>query len=167
MIRDLLALRPISHITKKTLSYLHSTKTEQMTNTMVIFKRGASFLCRIRCDPIPPQTSVQRLAHTRNVTTCCCKTTARERQKSVLHVQICFLLIRRKSVLHVQFVFLLIRSISLEPFSLSSSLSVTQFNFFCLHVLLTRASLLALAKSMYYTSISLSALRILLRIIRP
>ena len=47
----------------------------------------------------------------------CCsrfKTTVKERQKSVLHVQICFLLIRRKSVLHVQFVFLLIRSISLE-----------------------------------------------------
>ena len=43
-----------------------------------------------------------------------CKTTARERQKSVLHVQICFLLIRRTSVLHVQFVFLLIRSISPE-----------------------------------------------------
>ena len=72
MICDLLALRPISHITKKTLSYLHSTKIEQMTKTMVIFKRGAIFLCCIRCDPIPPQTSVQRLAHTRNVTTCCC-----------------------------------------------------------------------------------------------
>ena len=71
MICDLLALRPISHITKKTLSYLHSTKIEQMTKTMVIFKRGAIFLCCIRCDPIPPQTSVQRLAHTRNVTTCC------------------------------------------------------------------------------------------------
>ena len=42
------------------------------------------------------------------------KTRARERQKSVLHVQICFLLITRKSVLHVQFVFLLMRSISLE-----------------------------------------------------
>ena len=39
----------------------------------------------------------------------------KERQKSVLHVQICFLLITRKSVLHVQLVFfLLIRSISLE-----------------------------------------------------
>ena len=71
MICDLLALRPISHITKKTLPYLHSTKIEQMTKTMVIFKRGAIFLCCIRCDPIPPQTSVQRLAHTRNVTTCC------------------------------------------------------------------------------------------------
>ena len=71
MICALLALRPISHITKKTLSYLHSTKIEQMTKTMVIFKRGAIFLCCIRCDPIPPQTSVQRLAHTRNVTTCC------------------------------------------------------------------------------------------------
>ena len=42
-----------------------------MTKTMVIFKRGAIFLCCVRCDPIPPQTSVQRLAHTRNVTTCC------------------------------------------------------------------------------------------------
>ena len=72
MICDLLALRPISHITKKTLPYLHSTKIEQMTKTMVIFKRGAIFLCCVRCDPIPPQTSVQRLAHTRNVTTCCC-----------------------------------------------------------------------------------------------
>ena len=72
MICDLLALRPISHITKKNLRYLHSTKIEQMSKTMVIFKRGAIFLCCIRCDPIPPQTSVQRLAHTRNVTTCCC-----------------------------------------------------------------------------------------------
>ena len=71
MICDLLALRPILHITKKTLPYLHSTKIEQMTKTMVIFKRGAIFLCCIRCDPIPQQTSVQRLAHTRNVTTCC------------------------------------------------------------------------------------------------
>ena len=35
MICALLALRPISHITKKTLSYLHSTKIEQMTKTMV------------------------------------------------------------------------------------------------------------------------------------
>ena len=43
-----------------------------------------------------------------------CKTTTREREKSVLHVHICVLLIRRKCVLHVQFVFLLIRSISLE-----------------------------------------------------
>ena len=50
---------------------LHSTKVERMTKTMVIFKRGAIFLCCVRCDPIPPQTSVQRLAHTRNVTTCC------------------------------------------------------------------------------------------------
>ena len=31
----LLALRPISHFTKKTLCYLHSTKIEQMTKTMV------------------------------------------------------------------------------------------------------------------------------------
>ena len=35
MICALLALRPISHITKKTLSYLDSTKIEQMTKTMV------------------------------------------------------------------------------------------------------------------------------------
>ena len=34
MICALLALRPISHITKKTLSYLHSTKIEQMTKTI-------------------------------------------------------------------------------------------------------------------------------------
>ena len=38
---------------------------------MLIFKTAAIFLCCIRCDPIPPQTSVQRLAHTRNITTCC------------------------------------------------------------------------------------------------
>ena len=38
---------------------------------MVIFKRGALFLCCIRCNPIPPQTSIQQLAHTCNVTTCC------------------------------------------------------------------------------------------------
>ena len=76
MICDLLALRPISHITKKTLSDLHSTKIEQMNKTMVIFRRGAIFLCRIRCDPIPPQTSVQRFAHTRNVTTCCLRSQA-------------------------------------------------------------------------------------------
>ena len=73
MICDLLALRPISHITQKTLSFLHSTKIEHMTKTMVILKRGAIFLCCIRCDPIPQQTSVQRLAHTRNVTTWCSK----------------------------------------------------------------------------------------------
>ena len=46
------------------------------------------------------------------------------------------LLIRKKSVLHVQFVFLLIRSIDAI--------------FIGLPVLLTRASLLALAKSIYY-----------------
>ena len=43
MICDLLALRPISHITKKTLSYLHSTKIEQMTETMVILKEAPFF----------------------------------------------------------------------------------------------------------------------------
>ena len=37
-----------------------------------------------------------------------CKTTASEREKSVLHVHICVLPIRRKCVVHVQFVFLLI-----------------------------------------------------------
>ena len=65
----------------------------------------------------------------------------------MLHVQICFLLIRRKSVLHVQFVFLLIRSIS---FIVVPRLALHDLIFFCLHVLLTRASLLALAKSIYY-----------------
>ena len=71
MICDLLAMRPISHIVQKTLSFLHSTKIEQITKTMVMFKTGAIFLCCIRYYPIPPQTSVQRLTHTRNVTTWC------------------------------------------------------------------------------------------------
>ena len=35
------------------------------------------------------------------------------------------------------------------PFSLPSPFSITRFNFFCLQVLLTRASLLAVAKSVY------------------
>ena len=66
-------------------------------------------------------------------------------------MQIFFLLIRRKSVLHVQFVFLLIRSISLEPiFIVVPRLALHDLIFFCLHVLLTRASLLAVAKSIYY-----------------
>ena len=70
----------------------------------------------------------------------------------MLHVQICFLLIRKKSVLHVQFVFLLIRSISLEDtdFHCRPRLALHDLIFFYLHVLLTRASLLALAKSTYY-----------------
>ena len=38
----------------------------------------------------------------------------------------------------------------LMPFSLPCAFSITRFNFFCLQVLLTRASLLALAKSIYY-----------------
>ena len=71
MICDLLALRLISNFVQKTLSFLHSTKIEQITQTMVMFKTGAFFLCCIRYYPIPPQTSVQRLAHTHNVTTCC------------------------------------------------------------------------------------------------
>ena len=36
------------------------------------------------------------------------------------------------------------------PFSLPSPFSITRFNFFCLQVLLTTASLLALAKSIDY-----------------
>ena len=72
MICDLLALRPILHITQKTLSFLHSTKVEQITKTMVIFKTRSIFLCCIPCDPIPSQTSVHRHAHTHNVTTCHC-----------------------------------------------------------------------------------------------
>jgi len=40
MICYLLALRPILHITQKTLSYLHSTKVEQMTKTMVIILKN-------------------------------------------------------------------------------------------------------------------------------
>ena len=52
MICDLLELRPILHITQKTLPFLLSTKTA-----------GAIFLCCIRYDPRLPETSVQRLAH--------------------------------------------------------------------------------------------------------
>ena len=36
------------------------------------------------------------------------------------------------------------------PFSLACPFSIRRFNFFCFQVLLTRASLLALAKSIYY-----------------
>ena len=60
------------HITQKTLSFLHSTKVEQITKTMVIFKTRSIFLCCIPCNPIPSQTSVHRHANTRNVTTCHC-----------------------------------------------------------------------------------------------
>ena len=69
-----------------------------------------------------------------------------------MHVKICFLLIRRKSVLHVQFVFLLIGSSSLEvtDFHCRPRLALHDLIFSYLHVLLTRASLLALAKSTYY-----------------
>ena len=43
------------------------------------------------------------------------------------------------------------------PFSLPSPFSITRFNFFCLQVLLTRASLLAVAKSIYYSFYRLEA----------
>ena len=47
--------------------------------------------------------------------------------------------------------FLLIRSIDLDAiFTAPPPFSITRFNFFCLQVLLTRASLLALTKSIYY-----------------
>ena len=56
----------------------------------------------------------------------------------------------------------------LMPFSLPSTLSITRFNFFCLQVLLTRDSLLALAKSIYYfiivaVKILIEALKVRLR----
>ena len=41
MICDLLALRPISHITQETLSFLHSTRIEQITKTMVLVLKQA------------------------------------------------------------------------------------------------------------------------------
>ena len=41
MIFDLLALRPISHITQKTLSFLHSKRIEQITKTMVLVLKQA------------------------------------------------------------------------------------------------------------------------------
>ena len=50
----------------------------------------------------------------------------------------------------MQFVFLLIRSISLEAiFIVVLRLALHDLIFFCLHLLLTRASLLALVKSIY------------------
>ena len=54
------------------------------------------------------------------------------------------------------------------PFSLPATLSITRFNFFCLQVLLTRDSLLALAKSIYYfiivaVKILIEALKVRLR----
>ena len=67
---DLLALTPFSHITQKTLSFLYSTEVKQITKTTVIFKTEVIFVCCVGCNPISPRTSVQRLAHTRNVTTC-------------------------------------------------------------------------------------------------
>ena len=60
--------------------------------------------------------------------------------------------IRRKRVLHVQIVFLLIRSISLETIFIVVPRLALHDLIFCLHVLLTRASLLALPKSIYYNS---------------
>ena len=77
-----------------------------------------------------------------------CKTTAKKDEKRAARANFVVLLIRKKSVLHVQFVFLLIRSIDLDAIFIA--LRITRFNFFCLQVFLTRASLLALAKSIYY-----------------
>ena len=50
-------------------------------------------------------------------------------------------------MLHLQFVFLLIRSISLEAIFIVVPVQHYTIKFFCLHVLLTRASLVALAKN--------------------
>ena len=69
---DLLAVRPFPQIAQKTLSFLHSTEREKVTKMMIIFKTPAILVCFMRHDPIKPQTFVQRLAHTRKVTTCCC-----------------------------------------------------------------------------------------------
>lgn len=70
---DLLAIRPFPQIAQKTLSSLHFTEREKITKMMIIFKTPAILVCFLRRNPIKPQTSVQRLAHTRNITTCCCK----------------------------------------------------------------------------------------------
>ena len=68
---DLLAVRPFPQIAQKTLSFLHSSEREKITKMMIIFKTPAILVCFLRHDPIKPQASVQRLAHTHNVTTCC------------------------------------------------------------------------------------------------
>ena len=124
MTRDLLALRPISQFTQKTLSYLHSTKIEQMTKTMVIFKTGAIFLCCIRCDPIPRQTSVQRLAHTRNVTTCCCF--SNDDGDGRVNVKTSIGLFRKTTSLHVHHAFLYISLLLL----LDYDVKMPNFTFF-------------------------------------
>ena len=52
----------------------------------------------------------------------------------------------------MQFVYLLITCISLmKPFSLTSLFSITRVNLFLFTRIVTRASLLALAKSIYYS----------------
>ena len=73
IVNDLRLISLETHLAYYTEDFVFSslTKIEQITKTMVIFKTSAIFLCCIRCDPIPSQTSAQRLAHTCNVTTCC------------------------------------------------------------------------------------------------
>ena len=71
-------------------------------------------------------------------------------KKSMLQVQICFFANQQKKrAAHaICFLFLLIRSISLETIFIVVSIqhyTIYLFAFFCLDVLLTRASLLALA----------------------
>ena len=68
---DLLAVRPFSQIAQKILSFLHSTEREKIKKMMIIFKTPAILVCFLCHDPVKPQTSVQRLAHTRNVTNRC------------------------------------------------------------------------------------------------
>ena len=73
---------------------------------------------------------------------------AKKDKKRAARANLFFLLIRKKSVLQVQFVFLLIRSIDLDAiFHCPPCLALQDLIFF---VLLTRASLLALTKSIYY-----------------
>ena len=59
---------------------------------------------------------------------------------------------RQKACCRCKFVFLLIRCIDLDAIfiALPISFSITRFDIFCLQALLTRTSLLALAKSIYY-----------------
>ena len=79
---------------------------------------------------------------------------AKKDKKRAARANLFFLLIRKKVCCTCNLFFLLIRSIDLDAIFIGPPpplpFSITRFNFFCLQVLLTRASLLALTKSIYY-----------------
>ena len=94
----------------------------------------------------------------------------KERQKACCTCKFVFVLfqLEKKVCCTCNLFFCWLDLLILMPFSLPSTLSITRFNFFCLQVLLTRDSLLALAKSIYYfiivaVKILIEALKVRLR----